>query len=170
MTEMISNKAARWVGFPALVVVLAILSLGVMHVNSEQAEATCLQNLKYFTDHASGTVDGVEVKGKVQLRGVINRGGWLDWLPSCLHGYVESTAESSIDQVSWEAWLYVNGDLEENWGSSCINCKKGGAKSDHDLVFNSGLGVYTMIIKGSHVWIEDDDTLRKRTNRSSGPL
>ena len=131
--------------------------------------------LTYFTGDASGTVDGVPVNGKIQLRGYIWPEGAGDWsggqyVPSCLHGYVESKANSSIDQVSWEGWVYVNDTLEENWGSSCTNCRKGKSKSDFELHYNQGLGVYTMKARGYHVWTEDGDALHERSNVSSGTL
>ena len=177
VNEAISTRKLRPAMIPTVRIVLASLSIGAIHQNSGRAEAACFLNLPYFSDETRGYVDGVYVRAKAQLRGYIfsaanNEDTWAlgSVMPSCLHGYIESKSNSRINQLSWETWLYVNDDEEENWGSSRRNCRKGGAKSDFELYYLQRTGIYSIKIKGYHVWIENGDRLDRRTEVRSGPL
>lgn len=103
----ITHKARRNLLLPSIAIMVAILGVGFFHVSSQEASAACWLNLTYFTGQKSGTIDGVSVNSKVQIRGYIlpisgdpNLGNYAS---SCLHGQVESKASSTIDQLSWEA-------------------------------------------------------------------
>ena len=163
--HLVSRKYAKAIMLPMAIGIAVFVFLALGHLEGRQASAIgCPFNFIYFTGHTPSNqyVDGVKVSGKIRHRGFVYPS---DWAWSCVRGEVLSEAKSTIDQVSWEGWKYEDGDEVDNWGSSCIDCKKGDSRGSHSSWFIYGLG-YEIQTDGRHYFRNGASTLWLHSTRT----